>query len=680
MSDRDARILVLEDDTNLRAELLDLLSDEGFQVDAVGQGEEAVRRIVGAAYDLLVADVRMEGIDGLEAVARMRAQEARVPVLVITGYVSEADSIRAIRLGVGDYLRKPFRQDEFLTAVEGLLARTATEREQARRHAELREVCAWLGDLQTPPALLALQLGRLVGLDEHQRLLAQVACGLPAESELPPAVRTLAQHREERWDGTGPLGLRGEQIRVEGRVAALARARSEQPELPLAGFLEQHRGRFDPYLPELLESDSHADDHAPALALAAALLELGDSAGARQLLSEVRDPRGKARVEARLLAARLDPSAAAYEGAVESAAGLGPRVLADCQRRAALELLEQAPEQAQRWLRECHDALGDPAEQAQVRLAYQSLQGSPALRPEDVRLLLAPQHELLRIRSLGWLLPLLWRADRPVGDKLAADYPSTAARLASQGRLPAELAVPSGAPSLTLRSFGVFQVLVGEQPIDERAWRGSRVKHLFAFLASQESAHEERVLDLFWADGTEKGRRGLSSALSVIRRALPREGDYLLRRGDLLCVNAERIRWHDLAEWEEAMRAGTVESWRTAVNLYGGPYLDGCYMDWALERRTRLENETLSAALRVAAADLEAQRFAPALTMADKALGLDDCSQEAMAAALRSLVGLNRPEQAIRRFEQFQKTLQRELGLEPSLDMLESYHRARISS
>lgn len=674
----EARILVLEDDANMRAELSDVLSEEGFQVDAVGQGEEAVRRMLDSGYDLLVADVRMEGIDGLEAVARMRQQDVRVPVLVITGYVSEADSIRAIRLGVGDYLRKPFRQEEFLEVVHGLLARTAAERAQARRMAELRDICHWLGGLEDPAPRLAGQLARGLGLDEHQRLLAQLACRAAADGDAPATVRALAEHREERWDGTGPRGLRGEEIQLEARVAALSRARLEQPDLPLASFLDHHRGRFDPYLPELL--DAPDEDHGKTLTIAATLLDLGDSAAARQLLAEVREPRGRSRMEASLLAARLDPSVEAYTAAVESATSLGPRVRADCQRRAALATLELAPAVAQRWLRECHDGLGEPAEQAQVRLAYQSLQAEPAPRPEDIRLLLASQHELLRIRSLGWLLPLLWKHERALAEKLVAEYPSTAARLVAAGRLAPQVALEQGTPSLTLRSFGVFQVLVGEQPVDERAWRGSRVKHLFAFLASQETVHEERALDLFWADGTEKGRRGLSSALSVIRRALPREADYVVRRGDLLGVNAERIRWHDLSEWEAAMKAGTVESWRTAVNLYAGPYLDGCYMDWALERRTRLEAETLSAALRVAAADLEAGRYGPALAMADRAQTLDDCSQEAQLAALRALVGLGRPEQAIRRFEGFQKTLSKELGLEPSLELLEWYHRARLSS
>lgn len=670
------RILVLEDDTNLRAELQEVLEDEGYQVEAVGQGEEAVRRILGGPFDLLVADVRMEGIDGLEAVARMRSSEASVPVLVITGYASEADSIRAIRLGVGDYLRKPFRLEEFRTAVQSLLARTARERAQHRREGELRELVGWLGDVARPASSLALHLARVLGLDPHRRLLAQLAAATAHQEGMPLVLADLANHAQERWDGSGPRGLRGEEILLEGRIGALARERSQQSELPLARFLEEHRGRFDPFLPELLEASSEGTENVPRLlALASTLLELGDQDGARQALDEAlaQGPQGQLRVDALLLLGRLDE-------AVEVAVSLGPAGLAQAQRQAGLRALESRPGSAQEWLRACHDQLREPSEQAQVRLAYQSLAAEPVLRPEDVRLLLAPQHELLRIQSLRWLLPLLWKAARPQAEALAAEYPRTAARV-----LPLA-GVKAGLPTLTLRSFGVFQVLAGEQPVDERAWRGSRVKHLFAYLASCDPpAHEERVLDLFWSDGTEKGRRGLSSALSVLRRALPREGDYLQRRGDLLLVNPELVRWHDLTEWERCMRtpaAGeeAVESWRTAVKLYSGPYLDGCYMDWVLERRTRLETETLEAALRVAAADLAAGRYEAGLAMAEQALVLDDCSQSAQSLCLKLLLGWGRPEQAIRRFEAFQKTLARELGLEPSLELLDLYHRARLNS
>lgn len=78
---------------------------------------------------MLVVDVRMEGMSGLEAFAHMRQQGVELACLVITGYATEEDSIRAIRLGVGDYLRKPFEMRELLLR----LARVSAVYQRQRR-------------------------------------------------------------------------------------------------------------------------------------------------------------------------------------------------------------------------------------------------------------------------------------------------------------------------------------------------------------------------------------------------------------------------------------------------------------------------------------------------------------------------------------------------------------------
>ncbi|MCA9791267.1 MAG: response regulator, partial [Candidatus Eremiobacteraeota bacterium] len=116
-----ARILLLEDDQELRQTLVDVLELEGYFVVAVDRGEQAVAAAHGEAFDLIVADVRMEGMDGIDALRQMRADLPDSRAMVISGYSSEADSIRAIQAGVEDYLKKPFSAKQFLDAVRRLL-------------------------------------------------------------------------------------------------------------------------------------------------------------------------------------------------------------------------------------------------------------------------------------------------------------------------------------------------------------------------------------------------------------------------------------------------------------------------------------------------------------------------------------------------------------------------------
>ena len=112
------RIVVLEDDAGLRITLCEALKDEGYAVTGAAAAKEAVHSAEESGFDLIVADIRMAGMDGLDAVAAVRRCLPKIRTIVMTGYSSEADSIRALRLGIHDYLRKPFELEDFLAAVQ----------------------------------------------------------------------------------------------------------------------------------------------------------------------------------------------------------------------------------------------------------------------------------------------------------------------------------------------------------------------------------------------------------------------------------------------------------------------------------------------------------------------------------------------------------------------------------
>jgi excisionase family DNA binding protein len=110
------RILVVDDEQAVRDLLAKTLTLADYDVDAVGDGPAALERLRAATYDLLITDLKMPGMDGLSVIREARKLASDLPVIVITGYSTEASAIEAINLGVAGYLTKPFRLPRILAA------------------------------------------------------------------------------------------------------------------------------------------------------------------------------------------------------------------------------------------------------------------------------------------------------------------------------------------------------------------------------------------------------------------------------------------------------------------------------------------------------------------------------------------------------------------------------------
>jgi two-component system, OmpR family, response regulator QseB len=118
-----ARILLVEDDAELRALLQRILSDEGYHVDAVGDGQAGLHRSLVDRYDAMVIDRGLPAIDGLQLTSRIRSQGINTPVMILTSYGSVADRVAGLDAGAEDYLVKPFDIDELLARIRALLRR-----------------------------------------------------------------------------------------------------------------------------------------------------------------------------------------------------------------------------------------------------------------------------------------------------------------------------------------------------------------------------------------------------------------------------------------------------------------------------------------------------------------------------------------------------------------------------
>ena len=110
------RVLVVDDEESIRDLLSKTLALADYEVDLAPDGRTALDRMRLIQYDLLITDLRMPGVDGLTVIREARRLKADLPVIIITGYSSEASAIEAINLGVQGYLTKPFRVPRVLAA------------------------------------------------------------------------------------------------------------------------------------------------------------------------------------------------------------------------------------------------------------------------------------------------------------------------------------------------------------------------------------------------------------------------------------------------------------------------------------------------------------------------------------------------------------------------------------
>ncbi len=128
---RKKKILAVDDDGLVRRSLELLLSDAGYEPVVVGSGQEALAVLVRKHFDLLITDIRMPGMDGLQVIQAVRdyCQEMKkhpIPEIVLTAYNDERVRASAERLGIRDFLMKPFKVDEFLKVLERYLGRGVT--------------------------------------------------------------------------------------------------------------------------------------------------------------------------------------------------------------------------------------------------------------------------------------------------------------------------------------------------------------------------------------------------------------------------------------------------------------------------------------------------------------------------------------------------------------------------
>ena len=150
------RILIVDDEANARSALAELLRDEGYQVESAADGFKALAKVEEFAPDLLLTDLNMPGVDGIELMRKSQAIDAEIACVVMTAFGSVDSAVAAMRQGAADYVGKPINIDELLIILDHALERRRLRAEAGQLRSRLRERHRVANLVGTSPAIQAV--------------------------------------------------------------------------------------------------------------------------------------------------------------------------------------------------------------------------------------------------------------------------------------------------------------------------------------------------------------------------------------------------------------------------------------------------------------------------------------------------------------------------------------------
>jgi two-component system, NtrC family, nitrogen regulation response regulator NtrX len=166
-------ILIVDDEPGVRSALGGVLRDEGYEVDAVDSGEACLERLSRQAYDVVVLDIWLPGMDGLQTLARMRERQVDTQVVIISGHGNIESAVRAIKMGAFDFVEKPLSLEKTVLVVRNALRQRNLEAENRALRARVDAQHTMVGDsyamvkLREQVAMAAPTNGRVLIFGEN---------------------------------------------------------------------------------------------------------------------------------------------------------------------------------------------------------------------------------------------------------------------------------------------------------------------------------------------------------------------------------------------------------------------------------------------------------------------------------------------------------------------------------
>jgi two-component system, NtrC family, response regulator AtoC len=156
MTDSMKHLLLVEDEAPLREALAEQLTDRGYAVEQAESGETAIAKLADFAFDVIITDLRLPGINGSEVLDHALDRYPDIVAIVVTGYGTVKDAVEAIKRGAWDFVSKPFQIDELLHALESALEQRRLKSENAYLRAQLDERYRFEGLIGKSPAMKRL--------------------------------------------------------------------------------------------------------------------------------------------------------------------------------------------------------------------------------------------------------------------------------------------------------------------------------------------------------------------------------------------------------------------------------------------------------------------------------------------------------------------------------------------
>lgn len=187
-----AKILIVDDESAVRESLEELLRMETFQAESAGSGEDALKVLSEVKYDLVLLDIKMPGIDGVEVMHQIKKYHPDTRIIIITGYGSLDSAIESIRSGAQDYMLKPYTAEDILLSVNRALSEKDTRTRKEILIEQLESSLDQLKDVEgisreELPARRVVNLARGLMVDLERREMwrgSERARLTPTESKL----------------------------------------------------------------------------------------------------------------------------------------------------------------------------------------------------------------------------------------------------------------------------------------------------------------------------------------------------------------------------------------------------------------------------------------------------------------------------------------------------------------
>src|SRR5208283_5383770 len=132
-------ILVVDDEADIREGLEDLLASEGYAVDLANNGTEGLHKMETRGYDLVLLDLMMPDLSGMEVLQAVRQRDRETPIFLITAYGSVEAAVAALKLGANDYFSKPWDNEKLIIEIDRMIARRRLEYENTHLKRALKQ-------------------------------------------------------------------------------------------------------------------------------------------------------------------------------------------------------------------------------------------------------------------------------------------------------------------------------------------------------------------------------------------------------------------------------------------------------------------------------------------------------------------------------------------------------------